>query len=73
MKDRCNALEEGFTLFSKFTLKVTHVVATTLELLAHESEEEGLRKEDSKLLYNFLAKDWAKVLLAEKGNKQDVS
>lgn len=73
MKDKCIALEEGFTLFSKFTLKMTHVVATTLRLLDHELEEEGMGKEDSKLLYKFLAEDQAKVLLVGKGKKKDAS
>lgn len=73
LKDRCFTLEEGFTLFSKFTLKVTHTAATTLQLLAHELEEEGLQKEDSKLLYNFLTEDWAKVLLIGKGKKKYAS
>lgn len=66
LKGKCNALEEAFTLFSKFTLKVTHAAATTLQLLTHRMEEEGLEKDDTKLLYNFLIKDWDKVLLEGK-------
>ena len=57
LKDWYNALEEGFTFFTKFSLKVTHVTATILQLLAHEKEDEGLGNEDSKLLFKFLAKD----------------
>lgn len=60
LKNRCNAVEEGFSLFSKFTLKVTHAAATTLQLLVDASEEDNLGKEDSKLLYGFLAEDWAR-------------
>ena len=56
-------VEEGFSLFSKFTLKVTHAAATTLQLLANVLEEDSLGKEDLKLVYGFLIKDWAKVLL----------
>lgn len=73
LKDKCNAVEEGFSLFSKFTLKVTHVVATTLQLLANASEEDNLGKEDSNILYSFLVEDWAKVLLAGKGKKKDAT
>ena len=34
LEKRVKALEEGFFTFSKFGLKGTHVVATTLQLLA---------------------------------------
>ena len=34
LERRVKSLEEGFFTFSKFGLKVTHAVATTLQLLA---------------------------------------
>ena len=61
------ALEEGFFTFSKFGLKVTHVVATTLQLLAQEKEDMGMDMEDHKLLFMFLANDWDRILLDAKG------
>lgn len=71
--DRCMAMEEGFNLFSKFTLKVMHMMATTLQLLANKLEEENLGKEDTKLHYNFLTEDWVKVLVDGKGKKKEAS
>ena len=67
LEKRVKALEEGFFTFSKFGLKVTHVVATTLQLLAQEKEEAGLDMEDHKLLFKFLADDWAQILLNARG------
>ena len=55
-------------LLTKFTIKVTHAAATTLNLL---KETEGdLPKEDSKMLFDFLAKDWANILLGRKEAKK---
>lgn len=54
---------------SKFTIKVTHVVATTLHLL-NDNQEEDLTHEDSGMLFNFLAEDWANILLKEKDEKK---
>lgn len=73
LMDRCMAVEEGFNLFSKFTLKVTDAAATTLQLLANNSEEENLGKEHTKLLYSFLVDYWAKVLMAGNGKKKEAS
>ena len=67
LEKRIKALEEGFLTFSKFGLKVTHAAATTLQLLAQEKEEEGLDMEDHKLLFKFLADDWAQILLHARG------
>ena len=53
LEKRVKSLEEGFLTFSKFGLKVTHDVATTLQLLAQEKEEAGLDMEDHKLLFKF--------------------
>ena len=64
------ALEEGFFTFSKFGLKVTHATTTTLQLLAKEKEDEGLDMEDHKLLFKFLADDWAQILLHAKGKRK---
>ena len=57
MEKRLKILEDGFYSFSKFSLKVTHVAATTLQLLAQEKDGEGLDMEDTKILYKFLAED----------------
>ena len=70
MEKRLHTLKEGFYTFSKFSLKVTHVIATTLQFMAKEKEEEGLGMEDTKILYKFLAKDWAMVFLAGKGKQK---
>ena len=67
LEKRVKALEEGFSTFSKFGLKVTHVAATTLQLLTQEKEEASLDMEDHKLLFKFLADDWAQILLNAKG------
>ena len=71
MEKKIKFLEEGFYSFSKFSLKVTHATATTLQLLAQEKEEVGLDIQDTKFLYKFLAKDQDSVLLARKGNQKD--
>lgn len=70
MEERVKFLEEGFHS-SKFSLKVTHVAATTLQLLVQEKDEMRLDMEDTKILYKFLADDWARVLLARKGKNKD--
>ena len=70
MEKRIKFLEEGF-YSSKFSWKVTHIFATTLQLLAQEKDEVGLDMEDTKFLYKFLAKDWTKVFLARKGKQKD--
>ena len=64
MKERCallekglHNLEEGFYTFSKFSLKVTHAAATTLQLLAQEKEDDDLGNEDTKILYKFIIED----------------
>ena len=67
LEKRVKALEEGFLTFSKFGLKVTHAAATTLQLLAQEKEDAGLDTEDHKLLFKFLADDWAQILLHARG------
>ena len=67
LERRVKSLEEGFFTFSKFGLKVTHAIATTLQLLAQEKEDVGLDMEDHKLLFKFLADDWAQIPLHEKG------
>ena len=73
LEKRVKALEEGFFTFSKFGLKVTHATATTLQLLAQEKEEASLDMEDHKLLFKFLADEWAQILLNAKGKgKKDI-
>jgi cell division protein ZapA (FtsZ GTPase activity inhibitor) len=67
---RVKTLEEGFFTFSKFSLKVTHAIATTLQLLAQEKEETRMDMEDHKFLFKFLADDWALVMLAAKGKER---
>ena len=57
LERRVKTLEEGFFTFSKFGLKVTHVVATTLQLLAQEKEDTVMDMEDHKLLFKFLVDD----------------
>ena len=42
-----------------------------LQLLAQEKEEVELDVEDTKFLYKFLAKDWAKVLFVGKGKEKE--
>ena len=59
LEKRVKILEKGFFSFSKFSLKVTHATATTLQLLAREKEDVGMDMEDHKLLFKFLADDWA--------------
>ena len=73
LMDSYMEVEKGFNLFSMFIIKVTHVVATSIQLLANNLEEENLGKEDRKLLYNFLTNDWDKVLMARKGKKKEAS
>lgn len=72
LEKRVETQEEVFYTFSKLSLKVTHVVATTLQFIAQEKEKEkeGLDMEDTKILYKFLAGGWAKVLLDGKGKKK---
>ena len=67
---RVKILEEGFFSFSKFSLKVTHATTTTLQLLAQEKEDVGMDMEDHKLLFKFLADDWAWILLDAKGKEK---
>ena len=67
LEKRVKALEEGFFTFSKFGLKVTHAVATTLQLLAQEKEDAGMDIEDHKLLFKFFADDKVQILLDAKG------
>ena len=67
LERRVKALEEGFFTFSKFGLTVTHVAATTLQLLAHEKEDASMDMEDHKLLFKFLADDWAQIPLHANG------
>ena len=55
-------------LLTQFTVKVTHAAATTLKLL--KDTEGDLPKEDSKMLFNFLAKYWANILLGRKEAKK---
>ena len=57
LEKKLKFLEEGFRTFSKFSLKVTHAAATTLQLLAQEKEDTGMDMEDNKLLFKFLADD----------------
>ena len=67
---RVKILEEGFFTFSKFSLKVTHAAATTLQLLAQEKEDARMDMEDHKLLFKFLVDDWAQILLVAKGKEK---
>lgn len=46
----------------------THASDTTLHLL--KDQEGDLPKEDSKMLFDFLAKDWANILLGKKEAKK---
>ena len=69
-KKRVKILEEGF-YSSKFSLKITHVAATTLQLLAQEKDDTWMNMEENKLLYKFLVEDWAHVLIAGKGKEKE--
>lgn len=69
LRERIHASKERVRLLSKFTIKVTHVVATTLHLLK-DNQEEDLTHEDSRMLFNFLVEDWANILLKEKDEKK---
>jgi hypothetical protein len=64
---RVQCLEDNFYTSSRFSLKVTHAVATTLQLMAQEKAAERLDMEDSKILFKFLLEDWVKVLRDGKG------
>lgn len=55
-------------LLTKVIVKVTHVVATTLHLL--KDQEGDLTKEDSRMLFDFLVEDWAKILLGGEDAKK---
>lgn len=66
--ERIHVLEERMCLLTKFTVKVTHVATTMLHLL--KDQEDDLLKEDSKLLFDFFAKDWVKILLGRKEAKK---
>ena len=55
-------------LLTKFNVKVTHVAVTTLHLL--KDMEGDLPKEDSKMLFDFLAEDWENILLGRKEAKK---
>ena len=68
MWERIHALEERMCLLTKFTVKVIHVAATTLHLL--KDQEGDLLKEDSKMLFDFLAEDWDNILLGRKDAKK---
>ena len=47
-----------------------HVVATTMQFMAQEKEEEWLGMEDTKILYKFLVEDWDRVLLVGQGKQK---
>ena len=66
--ERIQALEKIMCLLTKFTIKVTHVAATTLCLL--KDAEEDLSKEDSKMLFDFLVEDKVNILLGRKEAKK---
>ena len=68
MWETIHALEERMCLLTKFAVKVTHVTATTLNLL--KDIEGDLPKEDSKILFDFLVEDWENILLARKEAKK---
>ena len=63
-----HVLEERMHLLTKFTVKVTHAAATTLNLL--KDSEGDLLKEDSKMLFDFLVKDLENILLGRKEAKK---
>ena len=69
LRERVHALEERVRLLEKFTIKVTYMAATTLYLLK-DNQEGDLTHEDSRLLFNFLAEDWANFLLKGKDEKK---
>ena len=54
LRERVHALEERVRLLAKFTIKVTHMGATTLRLLK-DNQEGDLTHEDYKMLFDFLA------------------
>lgn len=55
-------------LLTKFTITVTHATATTLNLL--KDMEGDLPKEDTRMLFDFLAENWANILLGRKEAKK---
>ena len=55
-------------LLTKFTVKVTHAATTTLCLL--KDVDGDLSKEDSKIIFDFLAEYWTNVLLGRKEAKK---
>ena len=65
---RIHALEERMRLLTKFTVKVTHVTTTILNLLKDTKGE--LLKEDPKMLFAFLVEDWENILLGRKKDKK---
>lgn len=56
LREKMMVLEERFGLLSKFTIKETHAIATTLHL-SKDNQDEDLNQMDSKLLFGFLAED----------------
>ena len=62
------ALEERMFLLKKFNIKGIHVAATTLNLL--KELERDMPKEDTKMLFEFLAEDWENILLGRKEAKK---
>ena len=69
LRERVYALEERVKLLAKFTIKVTHAATITLHPLK-ENQEGDLTNEDSIMLFDFLAKDWANILLKGKDEKK---
>ena len=67
--ERMYSLEERMILLAKFKIKVTYVVSTTLHLLK-DNQEGDLTNEDSRMLFDFLAEDWANILLKRKDEKK---
>ena len=66
--ERIYDLEERMCLLAKFTIKVMHVAATMLHLL--KDQEGDLTNKDSRMLFDFLAEDWANILLGRKEAKK---
>lgn len=67
--ERVYALEERVRILAKFTIKVTHVAATTLHLLK-DNQDGDLTNEDARMLFDFLVDNWANILLKGKDEKK---